>query len=250
MHLSWNITSDWNVVWQRKYQTWETPQLVGRTISEAGGWGGGVRGWLILEKIHACTLYILELHIGKKRILHNSSVQKNIHACSVGWKNKTCSRCSLGWQYELHFPTVMIKRFCICTCVLWLHVVYYAKNETTEHVGKGLGTTTTTTTTTQSSSKRFDSMKWISFGPIGHCFLCYNQLFCMLMWSVHFPFFWSCICHYMWFTMLKMRPLSMFLDAQPFDYVFLFRRPTRLKEGPALQYVCRRVYIFKSKAQN
>ena len=32
--------------------------------------------------------------------------------------------------------------------------------------------------------------------------------------------------------------------------VFLFGRPTRLKEGPALQYVCRRVYIFMGKAQN
>ena len=27
--------------------------------------------------------------------------------------------------------------------------------------------------------------------------------------------------------------------------VFLLRRPTRLIEGPTLQYVCRRVYIFK-----
>ena len=42
----------------------------------------------------------------------------------------------------------------------------------------------------------------------------------------------------------------MFLDVRLFDYVFLFRRPTRLKEGPALQYVCRRVSIFKRKAQN
>ena len=32
--------------------------------------------------------------------------------------------------------------------------------------------------------------------------------------------------------------------------VFLLRRPTRLIEGPTLQYVCRRVYIFKWKAQN
>ena len=32
--------------------------------------------------------------------------------------------------------------------------------------------------------------------------------------------------------------------------VFLFRRPTRLKKGPTLQYVCKRVYLFKWKAQN
>ena len=39
----------------------------------------------------------------------------------------------------------------------------------------------------------------------------------------------------------------MFLDARQFDNVFLFRRPTRVKEEPTLQYVCRRVYIFKWK---
>ena len=35
-----------------------------------------------------------------------------------------------------------------------------------------------------------------------------------------------------------------------FQAVFLFRRPTRLEEGPTLQCVCRRVYIFKWKAEN
>ena len=44
------------------------------------GWGG----WVILKN----TLYILEVHIGKKRILHKSSVQKKFHAPTVGWKNK------------------------------------------------------------------------------------------------------------------------------------------------------------------
>ena len=43
------------------------------------GWGG----WVILKN----TLYILEVHIGKKRILHKSSVQKKFHAPTVGWKN-------------------------------------------------------------------------------------------------------------------------------------------------------------------
>ena len=36
-----------------------------------------------------------------------------------------------------------------------------------------------------------------------------------------------------------------FLGVRPFDYVFHFRRPTTLKEGPAFQYACSRVYIFK-----
>ena len=49
---------------------------------------------------------------------------------------------------------------------------------------------------------------------------------------------------------------SLFLEARPFDSlgtsldagflpVVVFRRHTRLIEGPTLQYVCRRVYIFK-----
>ena len=57
-----------------------------------------------------------------------------------------------------------------------------------------------------------------AFGPVGHCFLCCNQFFSAVMWSL---------------------PVNMSLDGRPFDYVFQFRRPTRLKEGPALQYVYR-----------
>ena len=88
----------------------------GRFLRRPGVGGGVMGGWLILEKIYTCTLYTLEVHIGKKRILHNSSVQKTF--TYVQWAEKqSCSRCSLGWQYELHFPIVMIKRFCICTCV-------------------------------------------------------------------------------------------------------------------------------------
>ena len=112
-------------------------------------------------------------------------------------------------------------------------------------------------TTTSSSSKllRSDSTVWseFAFGPVGHCFLCCNQFFAAVMWSLCFPFFWSCVCHYIRLTTLRTRPVNMFLDARSFDYymyVFLFRRSTRLKEGPTLQYVCRRVYIFKWKAQN
>ena len=63
------------------------PRFVGRTISEAAGGGWGCYGELVdfRKKIYTCTLYILEVHIGKKRILHNFSVQKRIiYARSVG----------------------------------------------------------------------------------------------------------------------------------------------------------------------
>ena len=52
--------------------TKEIPRIVERTISEAGevgaGGSGGMKGCLILKKM--CTVYILEVHTGKKRILH------------------------------------------------------------------------------------------------------------------------------------------------------------------------------------
>ena len=115
---------------------------------------------------------------------------------------------------------------------------------------------------------RSHSIVWseFAFGPVGHCFLCCNQFLSAVMWSLRFLFFWSCVCHYMRFTTLRTRPVNidrkqtLFLDARLLTHftspdmgcqaVFLFRRPTRLKEGPTLQYVCRRVYIFKWKAQN
>ena len=56
---------------KRKCETREIPRFVERTISEAGevGAGGGeVVGCLILKKM--CTVYILKVHTGKKRILH------------------------------------------------------------------------------------------------------------------------------------------------------------------------------------
>ena len=102
-----------------------------------------------------------------------------------------------------------------------------------------------------------------AFGRVGHCFLCCSQFFSAVMWSLRFPFFWFRVCHYMLFTTLRTRPVNIingtctcssipgllthftFLDAGS-QAVFLFRRPTRLKEGLTLQScVCRRVYIFK-----
>lgn len=29
-----------------------------------------------------------------------------------------------------------------------------------------------------------------------------------VMWSLHFPFFWSCVCHYIRFTTLRPRPVN------------------------------------------
>ena len=130
-----------------------------------------------------------------------------------------------------------------------------------EHALNGLGKISTRS----SSSQRFDSVKWIRFWSRWSLPVCCNQFLSAVMWSLRFPYFWSCVCHYMRFTTLRTRPvnidrkqcssmpdlLSHFtsLDADS-QAVFLFRRPTRLKEGSILQYVCRRVYIFKWKAQN
>ena len=114
----------------------------------------------------------------------------------------------------------------------------------------------------QQQHHRSDLTVWSEFvfGPVGHCFLCCNRFFSAVMWGLRFPFFWSCVCHYMRFTTLRTRPVNSHCTctcssmpdplAQGFQGVFLFRRPTRLEKGPTLQYVCRRVYIFKWKAQN
>ena len=54
-----------------------------------------------------------------------------------------------------------------------------------------------------------------------------------------------------WALFLDARLLTHFTSPDMYSQaVFLFRRPTRLKEGPTLQYVCRRVHIFKWKDQN
>ena len=74
-----------------------------------------------------------------------------------------------------------------------------------------------------------DSTVWseFAFGPVGHCFLCCNQFLSAVIWSLRFPFFWSCVCHYMRFTTLRTRPVNidrkqtLFLDARPFDSLHL-----------------------------
>ena len=76
---------------------------------------------------------------------------------------------------------------------------------------------------------RSDWTVWseFAFAPVGHCFLCCNQFFSAVIWSLRFPFFWCCVCHYMRFTTLRTRPVNidrkqtLFLDARPFDSLHL-----------------------------
>ena len=88
-----------------------------------------------------------------------------------------------------------------------------------------------------------------------------NFLFAV-MWSLRFPFFWCCVGHYMRFTTLRTRPVNSrctsssmpdlltnftSLDAGS-QAVFLFRRPTRLKEGqPSYAYVEELTLYFQVK---
>ena len=57
---------------------------------------------------------------------------------------------------------------------------------------------------------RSHSAVWseFAFGPFGHCFLCCNQFFSWVMWSLRFPFFWSCFCHCMRFTTQRTRSVN------------------------------------------
>ena len=57
---------------------------------------------------------------------------------------------------------------------------------------------------------RSGSKVWsgFAFGPVGHCFLCCNQSLSAVMWSLRFPFFWSCVCHNTRFITLRTRPVN------------------------------------------
>ena len=78
------------------------------------GWGGGRgvgwgAGWF-LDKIQTCTLYILEVQIGKKRILHNFSVQKK-HLCTFsGLKKKNLFEMLPGLTVWISFPNCYDKK--------------------------------------------------------------------------------------------------------------------------------------------
>ena len=70
------------------YETLEIPRFVGQTISEAGEVGGEWwdEGSIDFEKMY--TLYILEMHIGKKRILHIILVHRPKKFTHVQWAKK------------------------------------------------------------------------------------------------------------------------------------------------------------------
>ena len=94
----------------------------------------------------------------------------------------------------------------------------------------------------QGAHLRSDSTVWSEFAfiililsVIAFFRLCCSQFLSAVMWSLRFRFFWSCVCHYMRFTTLRTKLVNMFLDVRPFDYVFLFRRPTRLKKSLCFQ---------------
>ena len=62
----------------------------------------------------------------------------------------------------------------------------------------------------QEAHLRSDSTVWSEFAfimlvllVIAFIRLCRNQSFSAVMWSLRFPFFWSCVCHYMRFTALR-----------------------------------------------
>ena len=64
----------------------------------------------------------------------------------------------------------------------------------------------------QQTSQRFDSVRWIRFCSFGLWFLCCNRFLSSVMWSLRFPFFWSCVCHYVRFTTLRCRPFNMWFN--------------------------------------
>ena len=53
-----------------------------------------------------------------------------------------------------------------------------------------------------------------------------------------------------WTVIVRVPRCPIFWLTTGFQAAFLFRRPTKLEEGPTLQCVCRRVYIVRWKAEN
>ena len=73
-----------------------------------------------------------------------------------------------------------------------------------EHVRNGLGTITTRS----SSLQQLDRVKWICFLSCWSSFFIAVTIFYAVMWSLRFPFLWSYVCHYMWFTAQRTRPVN------------------------------------------
>ena len=118
MHVTWNITSDWNVehmlrdkenMTRGKFHGLSGGPFLRRAGVGRGrgvGWGAG---WF-LDKIQTCTLYILEVQIGKKRILHNFSVQKKTFM-HVQWaEKKNLFEMLSGLTVWISFPNCYDKK--------------------------------------------------------------------------------------------------------------------------------------------
>ena len=154
-----------------------------------------------------------------------------------------------------------LAAFRLSMALAWKLACRQSFENCSEHARNGLGTTTR-----RSSSYGFSTV-WseFPFGTFGHCFLCCNYFF-FPRWCGDYVFLSSGIASVITcrFITLRTRPdnshctsssmpdlLTHFtsLDVGS-QAVFLFSRPTGLKEAPTLQCVCRRVYTFKWKTQN
>ena len=75
---------------------WKFHDLLGRPFLRQAKWGGGREWWdegsIDFEKMY--TLYILEMHIGKKRILHIILVHRPKKFTHVQWAKKKKVKCN------------------------------------------------------------------------------------------------------------------------------------------------------------
>ena len=76
----------------------------------------------------------------------------------------------------------------------------------------GMGTTTTTL-----SSQQFDTIYEVNslLVLLVIAFFAVTNFFAAAMWSFCFPFFWSCVCHYMRFTTLRRRSMNVDCSSMP-----------------------------------
>ena len=92
---------------RRKFHGLSRRPFLRRAGVGRGRWGG-LRGWLICRKhIDMYTVYPgREVHIGKKRILHNSSVQKQTFM-HVQWAEKKPAR-DAPWVDSMNFISQLL----------------------------------------------------------------------------------------------------------------------------------------------
>ena len=102
-------------------------------------------------------------------------------------------------------------------------------------------------------------MKWIRFWSCWSLLSLLEPIFFRSNVGLTFSFLLVLrLSFYMRFTALRTRPVnfhctctcSSMPDLLAHYWLSSCRRPTRIEKGPTLQCVCRRVYIFKGKAEN